>query len=61
MAEGYNSENPTSWRECYAERADDIHDRLPDDADQGIILNRSSSLADLRGQIRKSALQGQKE
>ena len=34
---------------------------LPDDDVQRIILNQSDQISDLRGQLRESAIQGQKE
>ena len=43
---------------------DDIDERMPmvtDDVDQRIISNQNDSIADLRGQLRQNALDGQKQ
>ena len=63
MAEGgFDFENP----EFDPEFDDyvDIDDRLPmvpDDDVQRVILNQSDQISDLRGQLRESAIQDQKE
>ena len=64
MAEGgYDFENPTFDRDDY-NNDDDINDRLPmvpDEDIQRIALNQSGSIEDLRGELRESALAGQKK
>ena len=53
-------ENPAFDKDDY----DDIDERMPmvpDDVDQRIISNQNDSIADLRGQLRQNALDGQKQ
>ena len=60
MAEGFDCENPT-FDDDYD---DDIDDRLPmvqDEDDQRIILNPSGAIDDLRGELRKTAVEAQKK
>ena len=60
MDKGNNFENPTFDVYDY----DDIDDRLPmvpDESDQQIILNQSGAIDDLRGELRKSAVEAQKK
>ena len=64
MAEGGfdEFENTAFDRDDYDD--DDIDDRLPmvpTDVDQRIISNQNDSIADLRGQVRQNALDGQKQ
>ena len=62
MAEGFDFENPIFDRDDYDD--DDIDDRLPmvpDEDTQRITLNQSGHIADLRGQLRETALEGQKK
>ena len=50
--------------DIYDDDTDDIDDRLPmvpTDVDQRIISNQNNSIADLRGQLRQNALDGQKQ
>ena len=66
MAEGGfdEFENPAFDRDDYDYDDDDIDDILPlvpDDVDQRIISNQNDSIADLRGQLRQNALDGQKQ
>ena len=64
MAEGgYDFENPT-FDEGEFDRDVDIDDRLPmvpDEDIRRISMNQSDALADLRGQLRESALENQKQ
>ena len=60
MVEGYDFENPTFDEDDY----DDTDDRLPmvpDETDQRIILNQSGAIDDLRGELRKSAIEAKKK
>ena len=62
MAESFDFENSTFDRDDYDD--DDIDDRLsmvPDEDIQRITLNQSGHIADLRGQLRETALEGQKK
>ena len=57
-------ENPAFDKDDYDDDTDDIDDRLPmvpTDVDQRIISNQNDSIADLRGQLRQNALDGQKQ
>ena len=59
MAEGDEYENPTFDKDDY----DDIEDRLPmvpNETDQQILLNQSGAIDDLRGELRKTAVEAQK-
>ena len=59
MAEGDGFENPTFDEDDY-----DIDDRLPmvpNETDQRILLNQSGAIDDLRGELRKSAVEAQKK
>ena len=50
--------------DIYDDDTDDIDERMPkvpDDADKMIISNQNDSIADLRGQLRQNALDGQKQ
>ena len=50
--------------DIYDDDSDDIDDRLPmvpTDVDQRIVSNQNDSIADLRGQLRQNALDGQKQ
>ena len=61
MAEGDEFENPTFDEDDYD---DDIEDRLPmvpNETDQRILLNQSGAIDDLRGELRKSAVEAQKK
>ena len=65
MAEGGfdEFENPAFDKDDYDDD-DDIDERMPmvpDDVDQRIISNQNDSIADLRGQLRQNALDGQKQ
>ena len=60
MAEGDEFENPTFYEDDY----DDIDDKLPmvpPETDQRILLNQSGAIDDLRGELRKSAVEAQKK
>ena len=60
MAEGEDFENPTFDEDD----DDDINDRLPmvlNETDQLIILNQSGTINDLRGELRKTAVEAQKK
>ena len=62
MAEGDEFENPTFDEDDYDD--DDIDDRLPmvpDETDQRILLNQSGAIDDLRGELRRSAVEAQKK
>ena len=59
MDEGYDFENQTFDEDDN----DDIDDRLPmvpDKTDQRIVLNQNEAIDDLRGELRKSAVEAQK-
>ena len=61
MAEGDEFENPTFDEDDYD---DDIEDKLPmvpDETDQRILLNQSGAIDDLRGELRKTAVEAQKK
>ena len=61
MAEGDEFENPTFDEDDYD---DDIDDRLPmvqNETDQRILLNQSGAIDDLRGDLRKTAVEAQKK
>ena len=61
MAEGDEFENPTFDEGDYD---DDIEDRLPmvpNETNQRILLNQSGAIDDLRGELRKSAVEAQKK
>ena len=60
MDEGYDFENQTFDEDDN----DDIDDRLPmvpDKTDQRIILNQNEAIDDLRGELRKTAVEAQKK
>ena len=66
MAEGgYDFGNPEFDTDDYDDDDDDdIDDKLPkvpDDDTQQIAFNQSSHIANLRGQLRESALEGHKQ
>ena len=60
MAEGYEFENPT-FNEDYYDGIDDKLPMVPNETDQRIILNQSGTIDDLRGELRKSAVEAQKK
>ena len=60
MAEGYDFENPTFDEDDYDNDIDDRLLMVPDETDQRIILNQSGVIDDLRGELRKSAVEAQK-
>ena len=62
MAEGgFDFENPTFDEDDYDEDIDDILPMVPDETDQRIISNQSGAIDDLRGELRKSAVEAQKK
>ena len=61
MAEGYDFENPTLEEDDYDDDVDDRLPMVPDETDQRIILNQSRAIDDLRGELRKSAVEAQKK
>ena len=65
MAEdGYDFENPEFDRDDYDDDIDDLDDKLPlvpDEPTQRIISNQSKTLKDLRGELRESGLEDQKQ
>ena len=61
MAEGYDFENPTLEEDDYDDDVDDRLPMVPDETDQRIILNQSGAIDDLRGELRKSAVEAQKK
>ena len=62
MAEGgFDFENPTFDEDDYDEDIDDILPMVPDETDQRIISNQSGAIDDLRGELRKSAIEAQKK
>ena len=61
MAEGDEFGNPTFDEDDYD---DDIDERLPmvlNETDQRILLNQSGAIDDLRGELRKSAVEALKK
>ena len=62
MAEGgFDFENPTFDKDDYDDDIDDILPMVPDETDQRIISNQSGAIDDLRGELRKSAVEAQKK
>ena len=60
MAEGFDFENPT-FDDDYDDDIDDRLPMVPDEDDQRIILNPSGAIDDLRGELRKTAVEAQKK
>ena len=58
---GFDFENPTFDEDNYDEDIDDILPMVPDETDQRIISNQSGAIDDLRGELRKSAVEAQKK
>ena len=54
-------ENPAFDKDDYDDDIDERMPMVPDDVDQRIISNQNDSIADLRGQLRQNALDGQKQ
>ena len=61
MAEGDEFENPTFDEDDYDDDIDDRLPMVPDETDQRILLNQSGAIDDLRGELRKSAVEAQKK
>ena len=61
MAEGNDFENPTLEEDDYDDDVDDRLPMVPDETDQRIIFNQSRAIDDLRGELRKSAVEAQKK
>ena len=61
---GYDFENPEFDRDDYDDDRDDLDDKqplVPEEPTQRIILNQSKTLEDLRGELRQSGLEDQKQ
>ena len=61
MAEGDEFENPTFDEDDYDDDIDDRLPMVPNETDQRILLNQSGAIDDLRGELRKSAVEAQKK
>ena len=61
MAEGDEFENPTFDEDDYDDDIDDRLPMVPNETDQRILLNQSGAIDDLRGKLRKSAVEAQKK
>ena len=61
MAEGDEYENPTFNEDDYDDDIDDRLPMVPNETDQRILLNQSGAIDDLRGELRKSAVEAQKK
>ena len=61
MAEGDEFENPTFDEDDYDDDIDDRLPMVPDETDQRILLNQSGAIDDLRGELRRSAVEAQKK
>ena len=61
MAEGDEFENPTFNEDDYDDDIDDRLPMVPNETDQRILLNQSGAIDDLRGELRKSAVEAQKK
>ena len=61
MAKGNDFENPTFEEDDYDDNIDDRLPMVPDETDQRIILNQIGAMDDVRGELRKSAVEAQKQ
>ena len=61
MAEGDEFENPTFDEDDYDDDIDDRLPMVPNETYQRILLNQSWAIDDLRGELRKSAVEAQKK
>ena len=61
MAKGDEFENPTFDEHDYVDDIDDRLPMVPPETDQRILLNQSGAIDDLRGELRKSAVEAQKK
>ena len=61
MAEGDEFENPTFDEDDYDDDIDDRLPMVPNETDQRILLNQSGAIDDLRGELRKSAVEARKK
>ena len=60
MAEGDEFENPTFDEDDYDDDIDDRLPMVPNETDQRILLNQSGAIDDLKGELRKTAVEAQK-
>ena len=60
MAEGDKFENPTFDEDNYDDDIDDRLPMVPNETEQRMLLNQSGAIDDLRGELRKSAVEAQK-
>ena len=61
MAEGDEFENTTFDEDDYDDDIDDRLPMVPNETDQRNLLNQSGAIDDLRGELRKSAVEAQKK
>ena len=61
MAEGDEFENPTFDVDDYDDDIDNRLPMVPNETDQRILLNQSGAIDDLRGELRKTAVEAQKK
>ena len=61
MTEGDEIENPTFDEDNYDDDIDDRLPMVPNETDQRILLNQSEAIDDLRGELRKTAVEAQKK
>ena len=61
MAEGDEFENPTFDEDDHDDDTDDRSPMVPNETDQRILLNQSGTIDDLRGELRKTAVEAQKK